>query len=210
MANCRFLATRDMNILPIDKDFAMRKLLSTFCATALAASVAATGVLPASAGPVFMPKAPASEHTGVIQIRDRSSTAGDGPIWKKRFSNNNNFSNNNFRGRNWNGNNGRNWDNGNWNNGRKYGWYNGHRGYRYKRQGDRYHDGFWFPAGAFIAGAIIGGAIPTTTITTAIGVAATTCSIAMIAIVPTGLRTIPSSPTTARASSAIRPIADIG
>ena len=159
MANCRFLATRDMNILPIDKDFAMRKLLSTFCATALAASVAATGVLPASAGPVFMPKAPASEHTGVIQIRDRSSTAGDGPIWKKRFSNNNNFSNNNFRGRNWNGNNGRNWDNGNWNNGRKYGWYNGHRGYRYKRQGDRYHDGFWFPAGAFIAGAIIGGAI---------------------------------------------------
>lgn len=42
-------------------------------------------------------------------------------------------------------------------NGRYY--YNGHRGYRDKRPGYRYHNGWWFPAGAFIAGAIIGNAI---------------------------------------------------
>ncbi|WP_374684802.1 BA14K family protein [Mesorhizobium sp. J428] len=38
-------------------------------------------------------------------------------------------------------------------------YYNGHRGYRDKRPGYRYHNGWWFPAGAFIAGAIIGNAI---------------------------------------------------
>jgi hypothetical protein len=108
----------------------------------LAASVAATGVLPANAAPMFMPKAPAVEHTGVIEIRDRM--AGDGPIWKKRYRNDNND-----RRKNWNG-----------KRHNDYGWYNGHRGYRYKRyRGDRYYNGFWFPAGAFIAGAIIGGAI---------------------------------------------------
>ncbi len=38
-------------------------------------------------------------------------------------------------------------------------YYNGRRGYKSRRSGHRYHNGFWFPAGAFIAGAIIGGAI---------------------------------------------------
>lgn len=37
--------------------------------------------------------------------------------------------------------------------------YNGHPGYRNYRPGYRRHNGFWFPAGAFIAGAIIGGAL---------------------------------------------------
>jgi hypothetical protein len=36
---------------------------------------------------------------------------------------------------------------------------NGHRGYRHRRHGYRYHDGFWFPPAAFALGAIIGGAI---------------------------------------------------
>lgn len=39
------------------------------------------------------------------------------------------------------------------------GWYNGHRGYRHKRPGYRYRNGYWFPGAAFIAGAIIGGAL---------------------------------------------------
>ena len=39
------------------------------------------------------------------------------------------------------------------------GYYNGHRGYRERRSGYRYHNGFWFPLAAFGAGAIIGGAI---------------------------------------------------
>lgn len=39
------------------------------------------------------------------------------------------------------------------------GFYNGHRGYRDRRPGYRYHNGFWFPLAAFGAGALIGGAI---------------------------------------------------
>lgn len=38
-------------------------------------------------------------------------------------------------------------------------WHNGYRGYPRYRAGYRYHDGWWYPAGAFIAGALIGGAI---------------------------------------------------
>lgn len=37
--------------------------------------------------------------------------------------------------------------------------YNGHRGYRDRRAGYRLHNGYWFPAAAFIAGAIVGGAV---------------------------------------------------
>ena len=39
------------------------------------------------------------------------------------------------------------------------GWYNGYRGYPNYRPGYGYHNGWWFPAGAFVAGALIGGAI---------------------------------------------------
>ncbi len=42
---------------------------------------------------------------------------------------------------------------------RRAGWYNGHRGYRERRPGYRYYNGYWFPLAAFGAGAIIGGAI---------------------------------------------------
>lgn len=41
----------------------------------------------------------------------------------------------------------------------RHGWYNGHRGYRDRRPGYRYHNGFWFPLAAFGAGALIGGAV---------------------------------------------------
>lgn len=40
-----------------------------------------------------------------------------------------------------------------------YHYYNGHRGYRDRRAGYRQHNGFWFPAAAFVAGAIVGGAV---------------------------------------------------
>jgi len=39
------------------------------------------------------------------------------------------------------------------------GWYRGHRGYRERRPGYRYHNGWWFPPAAFALGAIVGGAI---------------------------------------------------
>ena len=38
-------------------------------------------------------------------------------------------------------------------------YWNGHRGYRDRRAGYRYHNGYWYPLAAFAAGAIIGGAI---------------------------------------------------
>jgi hypothetical protein len=38
-------------------------------------------------------------------------------------------------------------------------YWNGHRGYRERRPGYRYRDGYWYPLAAFAAGAIIGGAI---------------------------------------------------
>lgn len=37
--------------------------------------------------------------------------------------------------------------------------YRGHRGYRDYRRGYRRHNGYWFPAAAFITGAIVGGTI---------------------------------------------------
>lgn len=38
-------------------------------------------------------------------------------------------------------------------------YYGGYRGYRERRPGYRYYNGYYFPAGAFLAGAIISGAI---------------------------------------------------
>ncbi|KSV79969.1 hypothetical protein N185_02195 [Sinorhizobium sp. GW3] len=47
-----------------------------------------------------------------------------------------------------------------WDGGYRYGYYNGHRGYRYERYGYRRHnDGWWYPLAAFGTGVIIGGAI---------------------------------------------------
>ena len=44
-----------------------------------------------------------------------------------------------------------------WRGGNPY--WRGHRGYKHRRSGFSNHNGWWFPAGAFIAGAIISGAI---------------------------------------------------
>ena len=38
-------------------------------------------------------------------------------------------------------------------------YYNGHRGYTYRRPGYRQYNGYWFPLAAFATGAIIGGAV---------------------------------------------------
>ncbi|SFZ82444.1 BA14K-like protein [Devosia enhydra] len=38
-------------------------------------------------------------------------------------------------------------------------YYNNHRGYRERRPGYRYHNGWWFPPAAFVFGSIVGGAI---------------------------------------------------
>jgi hypothetical protein len=132
----------------------MKKFLSTLCATALAASVTVTGMLPAGAAPVYVPKAPTVQpQSDVIQVQDYR--------WKRRFNRNRAIFDNDriirrgdfrrFEGRRA----FRRFDDG-----PRVSWYNGHRGYRYRRhRDDRFHDGFWFPAAAFLTGAIIGGAI---------------------------------------------------
>jgi hypothetical protein len=131
----------------------MKKFLSTLCATALTASVAITGVLPAGAAPVYVPKAPTVQpQSDVIQVQDFR--------WKRRF-NRNRFDNDRFifrRGGDFRRFEGRRAFR-RFDDGPRVGWYRGHRGYRYHRRGYRYHDGFWFPAAAFLTGAIIGGAI---------------------------------------------------
>ena len=116
----------------------MKTLLSGMCAAALGATFAVTSVAPLNAAPIFVPKAQTAQPD-VIQVQD-------GMRWRKRNSRKGGNVNENWRGNNFR-------RDGN------YAWYNGKRGYRYKRAGYRYYNGFWFPAGTFIAGAVIGGAI---------------------------------------------------
>ena len=114
----------------------MRKFVSAICATAMTAAVALTGVAPAVAAPAYMPKMETAQPSDVVQVQDWR--------WKK------NRRHMHRRG-DWNG--------PGYRGPQRHGWHNGHRGYRYKRPGYRYYNGWWFPAGAFVAGAIIGGAI---------------------------------------------------
>ena len=116
----------------------MKKLISGLCAGGLAATFALTSI-PANSAPTFVPPT-ASVQSDVVQIQDNRK-------WRK----NNLRYNGSRNGNNWNG-----------DNFRKSGnsaYYNGHQGYPYQRRGYREHNGFWFPAGAFIAGALITGAI---------------------------------------------------
>jgi len=107
----------------------MKKLFSALCATALAASFAVTGALPATAAPIYLPQTQPLQASDVIKVDNH---------WRKkrRVARNQGFHTRN-----------------------NHGYYNGHRGYRYKRPGYSYRNGWWFPGGAFVAGAIIGGAI---------------------------------------------------
>jgi hypothetical protein len=108
----------------------MRKFTSTICAAAMALAIPFATAPAASAMPTA---APAYNPAAVPLIQ----VQGDGR-WGR----------DNPRPRNYN----------RWRP-RQYGYYRGHRGYRHQRPGYRYHNGFWFPAAAFITGAIVGGAI---------------------------------------------------
>jgi len=127
----------------------MNKFLSTVCASGMAAAMAITPLLPAQAAPVtVVPAAPAIPAQ--VELAKSQEVI--------------------IRRNNWRGNNG--WRNGgNWRGnvvpGPGYGGrdlgsipaYRGHRGFRDYRPGYRRHNGFWYPAAAFIAGAIVGGAL---------------------------------------------------
>jgi hypothetical protein len=117
----------------------MKTFLSGLCATALAFSVTATSLLPASATPNFVPK-PGFEASGdVVTIHHRRWHNGG---WGNR------------RALRWDRRDER----------RDYyrsrsAYYNGYRGYDHYRPGYRRYGDYWYPAAAFLAGAIVGSAI---------------------------------------------------
>lgn len=125
----------------------MRKITSALC-TAVAMSFALLSYSPAGAAPVFVPNGGADG--GVIQAQTRAQIEemqqpgyyprhlrGD----RRYYRQPRNYVRNDFYQQDG------------------YYYYRGHRGYRHARPGYRHYNGFWFPAGAFIAGAIIGNAI---------------------------------------------------
>jgi len=111
----------------------MRRILSGILATALAASVTATGMLPAAAAPVAVPKYERTELP-LVEVQHRHDVQR---VWPRHRPPGQFYRHGADR----------------------YGWHNGHRGYRYYRPGYRRYGDFWFPAAAFVTGAVIGGAI---------------------------------------------------
>jgi hypothetical protein len=117
----------------------MKKLMSSICAMAMLAT--AGFVAPAAAQSIPVPQSLNVERMAPVEVqrwRDGS--------WENRR----------YRGErrgDWRGGDLRRGG------GERYSYYRGHRGYRDYRPGYRRHNGFWFPAAAFITGAIIGGAI---------------------------------------------------
>ncbi len=131
----------------------MKKLLSGLCASALAFSVAATTVAPAYAAS-FHPMAAPKVESQVIDVQHRR----DGRRDYRRHGPSRNEYRRHGRPRGYDRHGGRRYHRDFARHGDHY-YYRGHRGYRYYRPGYREYNGWWFPAGAFIAGAIVGGAL---------------------------------------------------
>jgi hypothetical protein len=133
----------------------MKNILSGLCATALAFTFAVTAVVPVNAAPiVVVPKAESMTDVKLVQSgpewrrlqrrgirQDRRQFRRDFRQDRRQYRREVRRDRREFR------------------RDRDYGWYRGHRGYRYYRPGYREYNGFWFPAAAFLTGAIIGGAI---------------------------------------------------
>jgi hypothetical protein len=133
----------------------MRKLLSGFCATAMAATFAISSIAPVAAAPVFIPKAVEAstdiqlanhtpEHRRWLRMQrrqDRREFRQELRQDRREFRREARQDRREFRREG------------------NYAWYGQHRGYRYYRPGYREYNGYWFPAAAFLAGALITGAI---------------------------------------------------
>lgn len=130
----------------------MRKILSGFCASALAVTFAVSSAVPLNAAPIVVPKA---HSTTDVQLVQQGS-----PEWKRRINRMQRADRRDFRQN-------LRQDRRDFRQDRRQlrrvqrrgGYYNGYRGYRDYRPGYRRHNDFWFPAAAFITGAIVGGAI---------------------------------------------------
>jgi len=126
----------------------MSKLTTRMATLAISAIIAVTSLTPAAAFTRPATPATAAQAEGLVtQVQEHGHRRD---FW--RYGNRHGRRDFN---RGWDRRADRRWDR------REYrsGYYNGHRGYRGWRRGYRYHDGFWFPLGAFATGAIIGGAI---------------------------------------------------
>jgi PPE-repeat protein len=122
----------------------MKKLLTGLCAGTIALSFGLAGLAPAMAAPIVALSIP-GEASVTQQVQFGTDLRRDGRQPQQRMQR---------RGeRNEGRNSGRFERRGN------HAYYNGHRGESRQRRGYRQHNGFWFPAGAFITGAIIGGAL---------------------------------------------------
>ncbi|MBE7185454.1 MAG: BA14K family protein [Methylobacterium mesophilicum] len=122
----------------------MRKFLSGFFATGLALATAVTGVMPVAAAP----RTAAPVSTPIAAIGDAAVTPvqfnrRDARRYRelRRAERRSDRRLNRFERR------------------RDGYYYRGYRGYRDRRAGYRYHNGYWFPAAAFLAGALATGAI---------------------------------------------------
>ncbi len=113
----------------------MKRITSGLLGTILAASLAATAAVPATAAPAFVPRAPEA-NAGVELVQYDGN-------WRQRRVMRVDREDRRYRVVR---------------RGDSY-YLNGHRGYRDYRPGYRRYDDFWYPAGAFIAGALIGSAI---------------------------------------------------
>lgn len=141
----------------------MKKLLSSLCASALAFAVTATGLVPATAAPVYVPKAGVEAQSGdVIQVQNRREFRRERRGDRREFRRDRRGDRREFRHE-------RRGDRREFRRDRREarrdfyrdrpGYYRGYRGYRSYRPGYRRYGDYWYPGAAFIAGAIIGGAL---------------------------------------------------
>lgn len=115
----------------------MATLRTRLATVAVAFTVTLTGLVPAQA--FQMPAAVTAPATVTAPVTDVQYR----PNWDRRND------------RRWD----RRWDRRAERRFERNGYYNGHQGFRERRSGYRYYNGYWFPLAAFGAGAIIGGAI---------------------------------------------------
>ena len=120
------------------------KLISGICAAAMAASLA----VPAMAAPLRV--SPVASQNNLVEIQYRIRDRDGERRWhrgdrdrdgERRWRRGDRDRDRDFR-----------------RDGR-YAYFNGHRGYRERRPGYRYRDGFWFPPAAFALGVITGSII---------------------------------------------------
>ena len=130
----------------------MTRIKSTLCA-AMALTFAAGTAVPATAAPIFVPRAPAASDNIInVQMsrkerrerraerrKDRREVRRERRKDRREARRDRRRDRFERRG--------------------GYAYYHGHRGYRHHRPGYREYNGWWFPLAAFAAGAIITGAI---------------------------------------------------